>query len=149
MPYAVAVNDANATKPEADAPLPVYVTVIGTPVIDGRVRQPYSRHTVLMYDAGLPYYYMPYMYVGGCGGFGYYGVGGGCGVSGEAYGGCGTFAGDGGCASGGCAVGGCAAGGCSTGCGGGGGGSCGDGGGGGSCGDGGGGSCGDGGGGCG
>ncbi|EQC31598.1 hypothetical protein SDRG_10768 [Saprolegnia diclina VS20] len=124
MPYAVAVNDANATKPEADAPLPVYVTVIGTPVMDGRVRQPYSRHTVLMYDAGLPYYYMPYMYVGGCGGFGYYGVGGGCGISGAAYGadgGCGTFAGDGGCASGGCGVGGCAAGGCSTGCGGGGG----------------------------
>ncbi|OQR80476.1 hypothetical protein THRCLA_23478, partial [Thraustotheca clavata] len=110
IPYAVAVTEANANKPEnAKGEYPVYVTVIGTPVMDGRVRQPYSRNTILMYEGGLPYYYMPHIYAGGCGGFGYFGVVGGCGVTGTDYGpggGCGIFAGDsgGGCGIGGCGV---------------------------------------------
>lgn len=79
-----------------------YVTVIGTPVTDGRVRPQDSRFNGLMQETRLPYVWVAFG--GGCSTAS---VGGGCAV--------------GGCAAGGCSAGGCASGGCASGCGGGGG----------------------------
>ncbi|KDO18244.1 hypothetical protein SPRG_16328 [Saprolegnia parasitica CBS 223.65] len=119
LPYATAVVEANAVKPESVLEaVPIYITVIGTPVMDGRVRMPYSAQSMMMFDGGLPYYYMPFMFAGGCGGYGYYGVGGGCGVIGSGCAGIG-----GGCGG----IGGGCGGGDGGGCGGGDGGGCGSG----------------------
>ncbi|EQC39079.1 hypothetical protein SDRG_03287 [Saprolegnia diclina VS20] len=110
FPYATVVAEANAVRPESGVtePIPIYVTVIGTPVMDGRVRMPYSRQTLLMFDGGLPFYYLPYVYNGGCAGSGYFGASGGCGATGDTSAAAnGAVSGLGGCGGGGCGGGGC------------------------------------------
>ncbi|KDO19400.1 hypothetical protein SPRG_15141 [Saprolegnia parasitica CBS 223.65] len=69
LSYAHGVAQANATH--ALDPMPVYVTVIGTPVFDARVRMPFSHQTLLMFDGGLPYYHLPH--AGANVGYGYFG----------------------------------------------------------------------------
>ncbi|KAH9180957.1 hypothetical protein AeNC1_017067, partial [Aphanomyces euteiches] len=57
LPYAAAVAPDEKAVESAKEPLPealsVYMAVIGTPVMDGRVRLQYSRHNYLMVDGGL------------------------------------------------------------------------------------------------
>ncbi|RQM29671.1 hypothetical protein B5M09_012137 [Aphanomyces astaci] len=119
LPYAMAVvvpdeKAVAASKTPIPDAISVYMAVIGTPVMDGRVRLQYSRHNYLMEDGGLGYVYYGgcgVMFYGGCmgmyGGYGMYGGG--------MIGGCGMTAG---CASGGCASGCGGGGGCGGGCGG-------------------------------
>ncbi|OQS03674.1 hypothetical protein THRCLA_04008 [Thraustotheca clavata] len=74
IPYVTVIaKDHTENYEEIPADFSVYLTVIGTPVMDGRVRQPFTHQNTLMYRSGLPYYYKPNLYSSGCGGFGYYG----------------------------------------------------------------------------
>ncbi|CAK4621549.1 hypothetical protein LEN26_020101 [Aphanomyces euteiches] len=99
----------DATKKPLLHNLDIYLTVIGTPVMDGRVRLQYSRQSYVMGQGRLGYVYFDATAPGKA-------ESGGCVCAGYAHAGCGSSGcGSGGCGSGGCGDGG---GGCGGGCGG-------------------------------